>query len=42
MPFGLCNAGAIFERLMDVVMSGLHFDACLVYLDDIILFTITI
>ena len=41
MPFGLCNAGATFQRLMDVVMSGLHFEVCLVYLDDIVLFSKT-
>jgi len=36
MPFRLCNASLTFQRLMDVVMSGLHLDVCLVYLDDII------
>jgi len=38
MPFGLCNARATFQRLMDIVMSGLHFHVCLIYLDDIIVF----
>ena len=36
MPFGLCNAAATFERLMGTVLSGLQWDICLIYLDDII------
>ena len=42
LPFGLCNAGASFQRLMDLVMAGLNFKACLVYLDDIIVFSVTV
>ena len=42
MPFGLCNAPATFQRLMDVAMSGLNLEICLVYLDDIILFSDTV
>ena len=38
MPFGLCNAPSPFERLKEMVLSGLQWQICLVYLDDIIIF----
>jgi len=36
MPFGLCNAPATFERLMEQILAGLPLHVCLVYLDDIL------
>eukprot|EP00644_Phytophthora_capsici_P012741 jgi/Phyca11/112999/e_gw1.23.117.1 len=39
MPFGLTNAPATFQRLMNGVLRGLTWTTCLVYLDDIVVFT---
>ena len=33
MPFGLCNAPATFQHLMQLVLSGLEWDFRFVYLD---------
>ncbi|GBM71939.1 Retrovirus-related Pol polyprotein from transposon 297 [Araneus ventricosus] len=38
MPFGLCNAPATFQRMMDAVLRGLKWNICLCYLDDIIVY----
>ena len=41
MPFGLCNAPATFERLMERVLEGLVWHGVLVYIDDIIVYDST-
>lgn len=38
MPFGLVNAPSTFQRMMEVMLAGLKWNACLVYLDDIVVF----
>ena len=39
MPFGLHNAPCTFQRTMQEVLRGLHWKICLVYLDDIIVYS---
>ena len=41
MPFGLCNGPAMFQRLMNLSLSGMLWSECLVYLDNIIIFGCT-
>ena len=41
MPFGLTNAPANFQRLMESCLGDLHLNWCIIYLDDIIVFSKT-
>ena len=41
MPFGLCNAPATFQRLMQNCLSELNLTYALIYLDDIVVFSDT-
>ncbi|PAA46205.1 hypothetical protein BOX15_Mlig001265g10 [Macrostomum lignano] len=42
MPFGLTNAPASFSRLMNVVLGKLCWKTCLVYLDDLLVWSRTV
>jgi len=39
LPFGLSNAPATFQRAIDMILGGVKWKSCLVYLDDIIVFS---
>ena len=39
MLFGLRNAPATFQRVLDIILSGLRWQTCLIYLDDVIVFS---
>ena len=41
MPFGLTNAPSTFQRLMETVLAGLTWSQCLIYLDDIVVYSST-
>ena len=38
LPQGLTNASSTFSRLMNICLSGLVWEICLVYIDDVIVF----
>lgn len=37
LPFGLASSPACFQRCMDQVLSGLKYNTCIVYLDDVLI-----
>ncbi|KZR95525.1 Uncharacterized protein APZ42_010720, partial [Daphnia magna] len=39
LPFGLTNAPGTFQRAMDIILAGLRWTTCLVYLDDVIVYS---
>ena len=39
MPFGLTNAPTIFQRLMETCLGDLNLHWCIIYLDDIVIFS---
>jgi Reverse transcriptase (RNA-dependent DNA polymerase) len=39
LPFVLRNALATFQRAIDIIFSGVKWKTCLVYLDDVIVFS---
>ncbi|KAK7906740.1 hypothetical protein WMY93_015352 [Mugilogobius chulae] len=39
MPMGLTNAPATFQRFMELVLKGLPWQICMVYLDDILIYS---
>ncbi|XP_076299604.1 uncharacterized protein LOC143218356 [Lasioglossum baleicum] len=42
MPFGLCNAPSVFQRMINTVLGSLKYDIALAYLDDVIIPSMTV
>lgn len=41
LPFGLCNAPATYQRVMEECLGDLNMKICVIYLDDLIIFSKT-
>jgi len=41
MPFGLTNAPATFQRALAIILFGVKWQSCLIYLDDVIVYSKT-
>ena len=39
LSFGLANSPSVFQRLMDLILAGLTWETCLVYIDDVIVYS---
>ena len=39
MPMGLVNASFTFQKMMQLVLSGLQWQICMIYLDDVIVYS---
>ena len=39
LPQGLANSPGSFQRVMEAVLRGLSWKSCIVYLDDVIIFS---
>lgn len=42
LPFGLTNAPSTFQRAMDLILAGLRWNVCLVYIDDVVVYSNTL
>lgn len=39
IPFGLSTAPATFSRAISIILSGLTFESCLCYFDDVLIYS---
>ena len=39
LPMGLCNSASTFQQMMEAVMGNANLECCLLYLDDLIVFS---